>query len=120
METAVANAATQALTALGVGEVIVGLVVAALLGWIRKLYKRMKRDEEKTMAVEKGIVSLLRDRIVQAYHYHYETKGCMSIHSRDAVDAMYRQYAALDGNGTIASLVERLNSLPTENRKDDV
>lgn len=35
------------------------------------------------------------------------------------VEAMYKQYHALGGNGTITELVERLKEMPTEPRKEE-
>ena len=67
----------------------------------------------KIVAVREGMRALLRDRIYQTYN-HYIEKGYYPIYARENVEDMYRQYRALGGNGTVTSLIEKLDELPTE------
>jgi uncharacterized membrane protein len=106
------------LALLGIVEALMATLLAALGAGYAWLRKRMKQDEAETAAIKAAVSSSIRDRIVQAYYFHTD-KGYMPIHSRDSVADMHRQYKALGGNGTVATLIERLNALPTEEREGD-
>lgn len=88
-------------------------VVTAMLAWG---YRRLERKLKEQDAIKYGIQALLRDRIIQTYN-HYMDKGHCPIYAMDNVEAMYKQYSALDGNGTVTELVERLREMPT--REDE-
>lgn len=89
-------------------------VIVSCVGWgYRHLTVKMKEGAEKQKAVEKGIQALLRDRIIQVYN-HYIDKGFCPIYAMENVEALYKQYTALEGNGAVTALVEKLRELPTE------
>ena len=73
---------------------------------------QIKRGRERDMALQMGVRALLRDRLYQAHDYYME-QGYYPIHARENVEAMYTQYKALGGNGTVTNLVHELDSLPT-------
>ncbi len=82
---------------------ICGLLSAGMItGW-RKLTARQT-------ALELGVQALLRDRIVQAY-YHYAERGWITLHGLECIEAMYKEYHALGGNGTVTKLVEDIRRL---------
>lgn len=83
-----------------------GLIAAGLLAAVRKLWQRQK-------AVERGIQALLRDRLVQAY-YHYQEQGYTTLHGLENINAMYEQYHALGGNGTVTKLVNAMRELDVQ------
>lgn len=87
-----------------------GIAAAALAAVVRKLWKKQKDADARTSAVEKGVQALLRDRIVQSY-YHYHERGWITLHGLENIEAMYREYHALGGNGTVTKLVEELREL---------
>lgn len=87
-----------------------GLIGALLVAGFHRL--------RRLSAVGKGVQALLRDRIIQAYN-HYAEKGYCPIYGMENVNAMYKEYHALGGNGTITELVERLKEMPTEPRKEE-
>ena len=66
-------------------------------------------------ATERGIQALLRDRIVQAY-YHYSERNWITLHGLENVEALYREYHALGGNGTVTKLVEALRELEVRDK----
>ncbi len=80
-----------------------GIIAGGFVWIIRLLWKRQR-------ATELGIQALLRDRLVQSY-YHYADRGNISLHGLENVEAMYRQYFNLGGNGTITKLVEDMRTL---------
>lgn len=90
-------------------EAVFGLVLGLLGCGYRKLDKRLREQG----AVKLGVQALLRDRIVQSYNNYLE-KGYCPIYARDNLDALYRQYGALGGNGTVSDLIDRIHDLPTE------
>jgi hypothetical protein len=73
----------------------------------------MKNCEQE--AIKLGIQALLRDRIIQSYN-HYMDKGICPIYALENINALYTQYHALGGNGTITEIVKKLKNLPTENQ----
>lgn len=96
--------------------------VEALFGGLIALlglgYRQLAKQGKRWGAVGGGVQALLRDRIIQAYN-HYTDKGFCPIYAMENVEAMYKQYHALGGNGTITELVERLKEMPTEPRKEE-
>ena len=94
-------------------EAVFGAVLAVLSWGYKRLDKRVKRQD----AVGLGVQALLRDRIIQAYN-HYLDKGFCPIYGRENVEAMYSQYHALGGNGTITELMDDLRALPTRPEKE--
>jgi hypothetical protein len=94
-------------------QVIFGLITAGLIAGYKKLARNISVKFKEQDAIKLGIQVLLRDRIVQCYN-HYMEKGFCPIYAMDNINALYSQYHALGGNGTITELVERLRDMPTE------
>lgn len=82
----------------------------------RYLYKKYKQADARQKAVELGVQALLRDRIVQSY-YHYEERGWITLHGLENVNAMYKEYHALGGNGTVTALVNTIHELEVRDDK---
>jgi len=98
-------------------EFFFGLITLGLTASVKYLHKQDKIRKAEQEAIKKGIQALLRDRIIEQYNKWME-KGYIPIYAMDTVEAMYHQYHALGGNGTITDLVEELKELP--HRKEDV
>lgn len=94
------------------GGVTTGLTIA--INYLRK--QNLKRNAEQD-AIKLGIQALLRDSIINQYNKYME-KGYIPIYALENVAAMYKQYHALGGNGTITEIFEELQDLP--HRKEDV
>ncbi len=92
---------------------IITVVAVPAVGY---LYKKYKQADERQKAVELGVQALLRDRIVQSY-YHYEERGWITLHGLENVNAMYKEYHALGGNGTVTALVNALRELDVRDDK---
>lgn len=100
-------------------EWALGVVAAALAVGYRRLTRRIAAAITENDALKQGLRALLRDRIIQGYN-HYEGKGHWPIYARDSMLDMYKQYAALGGNGTVSDLMADLAELPTrEERSGD-
>ena len=87
-----------------------GIIGAAIIAGFRLLYKRQKKAEVRQSALENGMQAILRDRILTSY-YHYHEKGKITLHGLENVEAMYKSYHDLGGNGTMTHLVEVLREL---------
>jgi len=83
-------------------------------GWAMKKFKDSRREQK---VIKHGIQALLRDRIIQSYN-HCQDKCCCPIYALENVHDMFREYKALDGNGTIAKLVEEMEDMPRGNTND--
>lgn len=92
---------------------IITVVAVPAIGCI---YKKYKQADARQKAVELGVQALLRDRIVQSY-YHYEERGWITLHGLENVNAMYKEYHALGGNGTVTSLVNSIRELDVRDDK---
>ena len=97
-------------------EVAFGLIIAILTALYRKLAKQMQEEREKRKAADDGLQALLRDRIVETYNQYYVEKKYCPIYVKENVDSMYNAYHKLGGNGTVTSLKEKIDALPTEIR----
>ena len=82
------------------------LALAAVTAWIKLTISQQN-------AIKRGLKALLRDRIIQAYNDCAE-RGYCPIFAREGAEALYKEYKALGGNGTLAHLVTGLHALPTE------
>ncbi|HYF75166.1 MAG TPA: hypothetical protein VD757_01155 [Candidatus Nitrosocosmicus sp.] len=91
-------------------------VFALIIGGLTTGYKRLANKLKEQDAIKLGIQALLRDRIIQSYN-HYQEKGYCPIYALENVTALYNQYHALGGNGTVTELVERLKDMPSELKK---
>ena len=92
---------------------IITVVAVPAVGY---LYKKYKQADARQKAVELGVPALLRDRIVQSY-YHYEERGWITLHGLENVNAMYKEYHALGGNGTVTALVNTIHELEVRDDK---
>ncbi len=93
-------------------EALFGLISLGLTIAYRRIACKVREQD----AIKLGIQALLRDRIIQSYN-HYQEKEFCPIYALENITALYTQYHALGGNGTVTELVERLKDLPSEIRK---
>ena len=89
---------------------VLGIIGAAIVAGFRLLYKRQKDAEVRQAALENGMQAILRDRILTSY-YHYHEKGHITLHGLENVEAMYKSYHDLGGNGTMTRLVEAMREM---------
>lgn len=97
-------------------SIISTIITVVAVPAIGCLYKKYKQADARQKAVELGVQALLRDRIVQSY-YHYEERGWITLHGLENVNAMYKEYHALGGNGTVTSLVNSIRELEVRDDK---
>jgi hypothetical protein len=93
-------------------HVALTLMTTGLCAGFKYLSARLRAASAKNEALQRGLVALLRDRIVDKYN-HYIEKGVWPIYARESMLEMYAEYKALGGNGAIDSLIADLDELPT-------
>ena len=81
-------------------------IIAGMLGFVRLWVKQMR-------AVKLGLQAILRDRLLQAYHY-YKEQGHASYDEKQNVVNLYTQYEALGPNGIMQRKHEAFLALPEE------
>lgn len=94
-------------------QVIFGAILSGMAGCFKIMSNKLKRKLNEQEAIKLGIQALLRDRLIQSYN-HYMDKGFCPIYALENINALYAQYHALGGNGTVTEIIEKLKSLPTE------
>lgn len=88
---------------------IVGIALAAMCGW---LSSQLKKNTAHNDAMRKGMKTVLRKDIVDAYEKHVTEGKPMSVERRHEIEETFRAYEALGGNGTGRQMYEELNNLP--------
>lgn len=88
-----------------------------LLYGFKKYNERQKDSELKQKAIENGLKSLLRDRIVQSC-VHYMKQGNVLIEDMDNITQLYKAYKDLGGNGAVEAIYNKFLSLPSINVHD--
>lgn len=95
-------------------QMIVAYLVPTILGTLIGFFStKLKRNRKKEKAIEEGVQALLRNELVRRYR-EYEIKGELSILDKENIEAMFKQYENLGGNGTVKHLMEELLALPTK------
>lgn len=79
----------------------------------RYFLKRIKANDLKTDAVQKGVQALLRDRLYDKYEA-YERLGYAPIRARENFENMWTQYHNLGKNGVMDDIRLKFMELPTE------
>ena len=92
-------------------EWVFGLVTAGLLAYIRSLSAQIKKERREQQALRDGMRSLLKAQIIETCERAMRDGYC-GARLRDIINDMYSSYHALDGNGTVTSIVEQTMELP--------
>lgn len=89
---------------------IVPTILGAIIGFIST---KVKANNKKDKAIEEGVQALLRNELIRRYR-EYETKQEITILDKENMEAMFKQYENLGGNGTVKKMYEELLELPTK------
>lgn len=89
---------------------IIPTVIGAVLGF---LGTKFKKNKKKDLAIENAVQALLRNELIRRYR-EYKAKGEMTILDRENIEAMFKQYKNLGGNGTVKELMDELLEVPTK------
>lgn len=101
------------ISACGIGTI----VSKAINKRIDTVSEQQNNQKERQNAVELGVQALLRANIISIYN-KYMYKGEIPIYERENIEHLYTEYKALNGNGVIESLVEKLSDLPTPRQQE--
>lgn len=84
-------------------------IIAILSGVVRYMYVSFR-------AMKLGMQAILRNDIIDVYNkcVSRDPKPYIRLYEISNVEAMYTQYHALGGNGTVTNLYNDLLALPTE------
>lgn len=88
------------------------------LALIKYILHRIKKNDEKTDALCKGVQALLRDRMYQSYD-RYTEKGYAPIYAKENFLNMYKPYHILGQNGVMDGKKDEFMALPDKPPKDD-
>ena len=90
-------------------SVVINIVI--LYGF-KQYMKKQQNAEKRQNAIENGLRSLLRDRIIQSC-FKFTKQGHVPIEELDNVTAMFNAYQDLNGNGAAEAIYKRFLTLPT-------
>lgn len=95
-------------------KIILSYIIPTILGTgIGFITTQLKKTNKKDKAIEEGVQALLRNELVRRYR-EYEIKGELSILDKENIEAMFKQYENLGGNGTVKQLMTELLQLRTK------
>ena len=96
---------------------ILGTIVTGIISYIKNKRAKEKEideaDRKKDIAIKEAVQALLRNELIRRYR-EYEIKGELSILDKENIEAMYKQYKNLGGNGTVEKLYDELLDLHTK------
>lgn len=95
-------------------KMVIGYLIPTILGGLLGfLSTKLKKDRKKDQAIEEGVQALLRNELIRCYR-DYQQKGEMTILDKENIEAMFKQYENLGGNGTIKQLMTELLNAHTK------
>ncbi len=92
-------------------EWVFGLLIAALTIVVKRISSRLKKEQMENKALRDGMRSLLRAQIIDLCERAMHDGWC-GARLRDTINDLYSSYHALDGNGTVTSVVKQTMELP--------
>lgn len=89
------------------------------LVFIKYIFARFKKNDERTDALCKGVQALLRDRMYQSFD-HYSEKGYAPIYAKENFLNMYKPYHILGQNGVMDEKKEQFMNLPDKPKEESL
>ena len=99
-----------------------GTIIAAIIsccvsfflgGALSFMVAKFKGAVKKEKALQDGMQSLLRDKLIE-FHDKYTERGYCPIYAKESARRSYEAYHELGGNGVITKLFNDIMSLPEE------
>ena len=95
-------------------QIVLGTIIPTAIGAVLGfLGTKLKKSRKKDIAIEEAVQALLRNESIRRYR-EYKAKGEMTILDRENIEAMFKQYKNLGGNGTVKELMDVLLEVPTK------
>lgn len=83
-----------------------------VLSWgYKKIYDKLKTEQEKNSAISDGVQALLRESIVNSYNKYSDRRYC-PIYAKESIKKAYKAYEALGGNDVAHQLYEKILVMP--------
>lgn len=97
-------------------EFLLTLISGGLVFSFKAIYNKFKLKVSEVDCLKDGMRSLMRGEIIRNYNKYVEGDeyGYAPIYVKQTVEDMYKTYHALGGNGTITTLYNKIDALPTE------
>lgn len=92
---------------------LAGMIWGYLSKKLSKLHEEQEVSKKQTTALQLGVQALLRDRLLQSYHY-YALRGWADADERSNFLNLYSQYHALGANGVMDDIKRRFMELPLD------
>ena len=89
------------------------LCILGIPGMLASLFAFIKAQAKTNKAVKLGLQAILRDRLLQAYHF-YSHQGWASYDDKSNVKNLYEQYEILGPNGIMERKHNAFLELPDE------
>ncbi len=86
-------------------------------GGLTYIIARCKGGLKREKALQEGVKSLLRGKLID-YYDKYTERGYCPIYVREAARRSYEAYHDLGGNGVITQLYEKLIALPVSEKEE--
>lgn len=99
-------------------SVISCLISFFLGGGLTWSIARLKGGVKREKALEDGLKSLLRGKLID-YHDKYTERGYCPIYAKESARRSYEAYRDLGGNGVITQLYEALMALPVSDKEEE-
>lgn len=96
-------------------EIVLGFIIT----FLTYLYRKLINYNKMIQYIKDGIKALLKNKIIEKYHYHKEI-GTITIFDKQLISDLYREYHNLDGNGIIDDLMDEINNLPISNNYNNI
>jgi hypothetical protein len=87
-------------------QTLFGIIISALTIVIKKIFTKLKLDEEERKCIKDGLLAIIHDRLYQACQ-HYIKQNFVTVDELKNLEFLYKSYSALGGNGTGAELYNR-------------
>ena len=98
-------------------SIVTGVAVATVMILINAVVRRTgaqtKKARTEDEAMREGMRSLLHTHIIEICA-RYIDRGYVHLHNLQAVEAMYKAYHDLGGNGAVTKCVEDFKKLPVK------
>ena len=99
---------------INIWQIVLGTLIPTFIGTVLGyLGTKIKKNRKKDIAIEEAVQALLRNELIRRYR-EYKAKGEMTILDRENIEAMFKQYKNLGGNGTVKELMDELLEVPTK------
>lgn len=89
------------------------LFAAAILWFVRKSKRSIKKYKSDETLLKEGMQALLRAQMISDYN-HWEDKGYAPIYARENFENCWKNYHGLGANGVMDNIHKNFMALPTD------